>query len=137
MDVCVCYIFFFKQKTAYEMRISDWSSDVCSSDLAATVLPDLAGQGLLRGQPPAQVLERLRVEPEIEAALAGVHYVQERTPEVLDSMRAVYVELDRLAPREAILASSTSALLPSRFTDHLPGRARCLVALPINTTYLV
>src|SRR3546814_2214496 len=29
----VLYIFFFKQKTAYEMRISDWSSDVCSSDL--------------------------------------------------------------------------------------------------------
>src|SRR3546814_7844968 len=30
-------VFFFKQKTAYEMRISDWSSDVCSSDLARTV----------------------------------------------------------------------------------------------------
>src|SRR3546814_20448415 len=30
---CVCGFFFFKQKTAYEMRISDWSSDVCSSDL--------------------------------------------------------------------------------------------------------
>src|SRR3546814_9975744 len=29
------YLFFFRQKTAYEMRISDWSSDVCSSDLAA------------------------------------------------------------------------------------------------------
>src|SRR3546814_4940182 len=29
----LCYIFCFKQKTAYEMRISDWSSDVCSSDL--------------------------------------------------------------------------------------------------------
>src|SRR3546814_10364605 len=28
-------VFFFKQKTAYEMRISDWSSDVCSSDLSA------------------------------------------------------------------------------------------------------
>src|SRR3546814_4536111 len=28
-----CYFFFFKLKTAYEMRISDWSSDVCSSDL--------------------------------------------------------------------------------------------------------
>src|SRR3546814_7070216 len=35
--VMLCVIFFFKQKTAYEMRISDWSSDVCSSDL-----PDLA-----------------------------------------------------------------------------------------------
>src|SRR3546814_2638105 len=41
--VCMCdvistllsFFFFFKQKTAYEMRISDWSSDVCSSDLAA------------------------------------------------------------------------------------------------------
>src|SRR3546814_5085831 len=33
-DVC---FFFFKQKTAYEMRISDWSSDVCSSDLGDRV----------------------------------------------------------------------------------------------------
>src|SRR3546814_2320446 len=32
--LCLCF-FFFKQKTAYEMRISDWSSDVCSSDLLA------------------------------------------------------------------------------------------------------
>src|SRR3546814_4808908 len=31
--VCIIFFFFFKQKTAYEMRISDWSSDVCSSDL--------------------------------------------------------------------------------------------------------
>src|SRR3546814_8791257 len=31
--MCVVFCFFFKQKTAYEMRISDWSSDVCSSDL--------------------------------------------------------------------------------------------------------
>src|SRR3546814_4675570 len=31
----VLFFFFFKQKTAYEMRISDWSSDVCSSDLDA------------------------------------------------------------------------------------------------------
>src|SRR3546814_5735451 len=30
-----CFFFFFKQKTAYEMRISDWSSDVCSSDLGS------------------------------------------------------------------------------------------------------
>src|SRR3546814_3211758 len=34
--VMILYFFFFKQKTAYEMRISDWSSDVCSSDLVGT-----------------------------------------------------------------------------------------------------
>src|SRR3546814_8726064 len=32
-DIYLFFFFFFKQKTAYEMRISDWSSDVCSSDL--------------------------------------------------------------------------------------------------------
>src|SRR3546814_3027794 len=32
--LCIVYFFLFKQKTAYEMRISDWSSDVCSSDLS-------------------------------------------------------------------------------------------------------
>src|SRR3546814_6047521 len=38
--VCsVCFFFFFKQKTAYEMRISDWSSDVCSSDLVNPMRP--------------------------------------------------------------------------------------------------
>src|SRR3546814_3062552 len=35
--VLVCFFFFVKQKTAYEMRISDWSSDVCSSDLGAII----------------------------------------------------------------------------------------------------
>src|SRR3546814_13590231 len=42
--------FFFKQKTAYEMRISDWSSDVCSSDLSA-VLAGLALQGAIQARP--------------------------------------------------------------------------------------
>src|SRR3546814_16364622 len=36
--ICICVCFFFKQKTAYEVRISDWSSDVCSSDLS-TLMP--------------------------------------------------------------------------------------------------
>src|SRR3546814_16166260 len=35
------FFFFFKQKTAYEMRISDWSSDVCASDLTTLVGPDI------------------------------------------------------------------------------------------------
>src|SRR3546814_3416694 len=52
-----CFIFFFKQKTAYEMRISDWSSDVCSSDLK-DALTFIKGYSLeLR-----EVLERLTPE---------------------------------------------------------------------------
>src|SRR3546814_5921797 len=50
------FIFFFKQKTAYEMRISDWSSDVCSSDLRRTplrLLKALPQQRKLCGRKPA------------------------------------------------------------------------------------
>src|SRR3546814_6049821 len=48
--VCVGFFFFFKQKTAYEMRISDWSSDVCSSDLmTAQAWPALAASLPLTG----------------------------------------------------------------------------------------
>src|SRR3546814_5251981 len=47
------FVFFFKQKTAYEMRISDWSSDVCSSDLFGEIIraPDevLEMDGMPRG----------------------------------------------------------------------------------------
>src|SRR3546814_2533727 len=63
--VCVCMIlfFFFKQKTAYEMRISDWSSDVCSSDLEDSGLVKQhageAGRALEAGQ-PGQALGRGR-----------------------------------------------------------------------------
>src|SRR3546814_3773292 len=52
--------FFFKQKTAYEMRISDWSSDVCSSDLIAASArraDDIVGRirGMAAKQPPELV----------------------------------------------------------------------------------
>src|SRR3546814_8656413 len=46
----VSCVFFFKQKTAYEMRISDWSSDVCSSDLVPLPVED---DGLARSAPSA------------------------------------------------------------------------------------
>src|SRR3546814_9285252 len=57
----ICFIFFFcKQKTAYEVRISDWSSDVCSSDLAqaAAVVNIINATRQTRGQlPPVLVAE--------------------------------------------------------------------------------
>src|SRR3546814_3680342 len=64
--------FFFKQKTAYEMRISDWSSDVCSSDLPhhdsdlARVGPDLAAQ--CRLSPRASLVSKRPVLPIARAA---------------------------------------------------------------------
>src|SRR3546814_3539915 len=53
--------FFFKQKTAYEMRISDWSSDVCSSDLGAQQQPKHAHVA----QPLVALHQRLAVAADV------------------------------------------------------------------------
>src|SRR3546814_1532529 len=58
-------LFFFKQKTAYEMRISDWSSDVCSSDLddpLALVFPDYAKRFAHCGKCRQHRIDRQRIE---------------------------------------------------------------------------
>ncbi len=100
-------------------------------------LGDLATNDLLGGGKPAEVRKRFRIAKSLADALEGVAYVQESTPEEIGMKRSVFAELDRLAPPDAVLASSTSALLPSAFTAELKGRARCLVAHPLNPPYLI
>lgn len=70
-------------------------------------------------------------------ALTDAVWVQENLPEEVALKRSVFAELDRLAPPAAILASSTSAIVASHFTAELSGRARCLVAHPVNPPHLV
>src|SRR3546814_5477786 len=86
----ILVFFFFKQKTAYEMRISDWSSDVCSSDLTAAdpaFSRMLGAAGLLGitwprkyGGGERSALERYVVLEELLAAGApvGYHWIAER-----------------------------------------------------------
>lgn len=101
------------------------------------VLDDLAANDLLRGSSPAEVLSRIITTDDLATTLKDADYVQESISEKLDVKRDVFSRLDELAPAHTILASSTSALLPSTFTDHLKGRARCVVVHPINPPYLI
>lgn len=64
-------------------------------------------------------------------------WVQENGPENLQIKREIYAELDRLAAPETILASSSSALVASRFAEGVAGRSRILVAHPVNPPHLV
>ena len=65
-------------------------------------------------------------------------YVQENTPEKRRGEARRFSPISTgYAPPDAVLASSTSALLPSAFLEHVPGRARCLVCHPINPPYLI
>jgi 3-hydroxyacyl-CoA dehydrogenase len=80
---------------------------------------------------------RVEYVADLGQALADVDWVQENAPEVLDVKRELYPRIDRATPKTAIIASSTSAIPASRFTESLAGRARCLVAQPVNTPHLV
>jgi L-gulonate 3-dehydrogenase len=106
-----------------------------SVDIIADSLGDLRDQGLLDG--PDAVLARIAPVATLAAAVADAAYVQENGPERVEDKRAIFAELDRLAAPETVLASSTSAILPSLFTEGLAGRARCLVAHPVNPPHLV
>jgi len=108
-----------------------------AQDFAHDVLPLLEAEGLLNDRPAADIASRLSLAPNLEAALVGAMHVQESTPEVVAVKKDVYAELDHLAAADAVLASSTSAILPSRFTENLKGRHRCLVVHPINPPYLI
>lgn len=106
-------------------------------DYITELLPDLAANGLLHGQEMETLRARMTAVPTLEAALAGAGHVQENTSEDLAVKRAVFARLDAAAPADAVLASSTSSLLPSAFAEGLAGRHRCLVVHPINPPYLI
>jgi len=99
-------------------------------------ISDLAEHGLI-SEAPATVLARIRTETKLPAALKGACLVQECAYETLEIKRAVFAELDRYAAPDTILASSTSWLKASEFSEGLAGRARVLVAHPVNPPYLI
>ncbi len=98
-------------------------------------LAELAGYGLV--EDPAGSLARIRVAAGLADVLDGVDLVQENGPETIEAKTALFAEMDRLTAPSTILASSTSYIMASRFTEGLAGRARCLVAHPVNPPHLV
>ena len=109
----------------------------------------IVGAGLI-GRSWAQVFERAGWEvavwdpdpklsgvPTLEEAVRDAEYVQESGPERLEVKMETFARLDSVAKSETILASSTSAIVPSKFTEQLKGRARCIVAHPVNPPHLV
>ena len=103
--------------------------------LVAEGLDELAAQGLVAD--PKVAAARVRSATSLSDALDGATFVQENTAERLEVKRAIFAELDRLAAPDTILASSTSTIVASSFTENLKGRQRCLVAHPVNPPHLV
>jgi L-gulonate 3-dehydrogenase len=99
-------------------------------------LPELRQAGLLAHE-PADVLARITPAATMWEAVQNVVHVQENGPEQVPAKQALFAELDRTAAPDVVLASSTSGIPASAFTETLRHRGRCLVAHPVNPPYLV
>ena len=120
-------------------RVHLWDNHAPTLAQAAVLISEelqaLARHGL--ADDPVGAAKNLVTCATLADALRDVDFVQENGPEKLDDKIAIFKELDSLTPPTALLASSTSAIVSSQFTEHLPGRARCLVGHPVNPPHLV
>jgi 3-hydroxyacyl-CoA dehydrogenase len=121
----------------WRVSLYDISPDVADAARSQVdhALKELAAHGLIAD--PTGALDLIEPSSTLADALEGAALVQENGPEILEVKRALFKELDTLAKPDTILASSTSFIVASRFTEELAGRHRCLVAHPVNPPHLV
>ena len=126
-------------RAGYRTRLWDAFPEAVDGalDYIRPILEDLAANDLLGGRDVDTVLGLFVPCRSMAAALDGVVYVQESTPEQPDSKTAIFNAMTALVPADAIVASSTSAILPSVFTAQSVGRERTIVVHPINPPFLV
>lgn len=124
-------------RAGWHVRVTDVSATARDDALRliGEALADSHAMGVC--DDPAAALARVSVHATLEDAVAGVSFVQENGPETVDAKRQLFASLDRAAPADAILASSSSAIVASRFTEDLAGRHRCLIAHPVNPPHVV
>src|SRR3546814_16586933 len=114
MYVCCLSFFFFKQKTAYEMRISDWSSDVCSSDLGGKAAAAPAAKAEAAAPAPAA-----RSEESVDTVTTMSPAVRRLVLEHgLDPTKIKGSGKDGRLTQEDVLAAATAAPAPPAPPPH-------------------
>jgi L-gulonate 3-dehydrogenase len=125
-------------RSGFTVRIHDASQEMLDEALPAIrqSIDDLSFYNLV-DEPAATIMSRITPCITLAEAVTEADLVQENIAEVVEVKRAMFAELDRLAKADAVLASSTSGLPASTFTEGLDGRARCLIGHPVNPPSLV
>ena len=124
-------------RAGWQVLVWDPSSEqrAAAKEQITRSLHDLAQHGLV--DDPAAAAARVEVVEHLPDAVRTAEYVQESGPENLETKLSTFAQLDAAAAPATILASSTSAIVASLFTEKLAGRARCLVAHPVNPPHVV
>ena len=125
-------------RAGHPVSLYDLSADALAAapGMIKSSLEKLHAAGLIT-ETPDTVYARVSIVPKLEDALKDVALVQENVRETVEAKKEIFALLDRLAPPDALLASSTSGITASSFTEALPGRARCFVGHPVNPPSIV
>jgi L-gulonate 3-dehydrogenase len=117
-----------------------WDSDAAAVPNALRLIEEatreLRGFGLIT-EDPRIVSARVSGTTTLAEAVNDADYVQENTAERVDVKRRVYAQMDAAAEPDCILASSTSTIPASVFSNGLKGKHRCIVAHPVNPPHVV
>ncbi len=125
-------------RAGHPVKLYDAAPGVAEKALAliGEGLRELQEFGLIK-ESAGIVASRVSAVATLAGAVSDADYVQENTSENLEVKREVYRQLDAAAPAHCILASSTSTIQTSRFSEGLKGRHRCIVAHPVNPPHIV
>jgi len=117
--------------------IYDPSEEVVRDGLASAkeAFESLENAGLIDSA--ADSFARLQPVDTLTDAVSRAGYIQESAPERLEFKRSLFKDIDMASPTTSIIASSTSEIPPSQFISGLSGRARMIVAHPLNPPHLV
>jgi 3-hydroxyacyl-CoA dehydrogenase len=125
-------------RAGHPVRI--WDNDAGAVPKALPLIEEALREqkqvGLI-SEDPQQVRARIGAAATLSEALADADYVQENTAERVDIKKQVYAQMDAAARPECILASSTSTIPTSVFSEGLKGRHRCIVAHPVNPPHVI
>ena len=124
-------------RAGWQVQVWDPSApqrEVAHGQIALS-LRELEAHGLVADARAAAA--RVQVVHTLKDAVLGADYVQESGPENLEVKLATFAALDAAVAPRCVLASSTSAIVASKFTEALSCRSRCIVAHPVNPPHLV
>lgn len=124
----------------YQVRIYDANPDQISSalDNIKKQLKTLKESGLLRGKLTAdQQIQCIKAASDLKDCVEGAKFVQESVFEDMEVKKKVFQEIDEFAGPKTVLASSTSCIVPSKFTADLAHKENCIVSHPVNPPYYV
>jgi ketoreductase RED1 len=113
----------------YTVRVQDPRPDV-GQEVEAAVRHYTRLQGAAAR--PEELLSRIRVVDDVETAVAGADVVQENAPERLPLKQELFARIEAAAPERALIASSTSALMPSDLAREMRTPERLVVGHPFN-----